>query len=192
MFKPTFLWAGLCLAVGLSAVAQAHVTLDQPQAAAGSAYKAVFKVGHACGEGQSTTAITVRVPEGFRGAQPVPKAGWTLRVQRAALAQPYEAHGRQVKDDVVEVRWQAQGPDNALPGAYYDEFVLRGTPAGPAGPLWFKVLQGCDGGQSDWAEVPASGTSTRGLKAPAALLEVLPPASTASPVAPAAPAAHVH
>jgi len=183
MFKATFLLAALGLNLGLSAGAQAHVTLDQPQAVAGSAYKAVFKVGHACGEGQSTTAITVRVPEGFRGAQPVPKAGWTLSVQRAALAQPYEAHGHAVKDDVVEVRWQAQGPATALPGAYYDEFVLRGTPAGPAGPLWFKVLQGCDGGRSDWAEVPASGTATRGLKAPAALLEVLPPAT---------PAAHVH
>ena len=104
----------------------------------------------------------------------------------------YEAHGHLVKDDVVEVRWQAQGPANALPGAYYDEFVLRGTPAGPAGPLWFKVLQGCDGGQSDWAEVPASGRSTRGLKAPAALLEVVAPAPVAAPSTPAAPAAHVH
>lgn len=194
MFKPVFFRAalGLTLTLGLSAAAQAHVTLEQPQATAGAAYKAVFKVGHACGEGQSTNAITVRVPEGFRGAQPVPKAGWTLSVQRAALAQPYEAHGHLVKDDVVEVRWQAQGPANALPGAYYDEFVLRGTPAGPAGPLWFKVLQGCDGGQSDWAEVPASGRSTRGLKAPAALLEVVAPAPVAAPSTPAAPAAHVH
>jgi len=189
MFKPVFLRAALGLTLGLSAAAHAHVTLEQPQAVAGSAYKAVFKVGHACGEGQSTNAITVRVPEGFRGAQPVPKAGWTLSVQRAALAQPYEAHGHQIKDDVVEVRWQAQGPANALPGAYYDEFVLRGT---PAGPLWFKVLQGCDGGQSDWAEVPASGRSTRGLKAPAALLEVVAPAPAAAPSTPAAPAAHVH
>ena len=194
MFKPVFFRAalGLTLTLGLSAAAQAHVTLEQPQATAGAAYKAVLKVGHACGGGQSTNAITVRVPEGFRGAQPVPKAGWTLSVQRAALAQPYEAHGHLVKDDVVEVRWQAQGPANALPGAYYDEFVLRGTPAGPAGPLWFKVLQGCDGGQSDWAEVPASGRSTRGLKAPAALLEVVAPAPVAAPSTPAAPAAHVH
>ena len=73
--------------------------------------------------------------------------------------------------------------------------MLRGTPAGPAGPLWFKVLQGCDGGQSDWAEVPASGSSTRGLKAPAALLEVVAPAAAvvpSAPATPAAPAAHVH
>ncbi|RUP30854.1 MAG: DUF1775 domain-containing protein [Curvibacter sp.] len=186
MIKPRSLLAGLCLAFGLGSAAQAHVTLDTPQAVTGSAYKAVFKVGHACAEARSTTAITVRLPEGFRGAQPMPKAGWELLVTRAPLAQAYEAHGRRVTEDVVEVRWQARSPSDALPAAYYDEFVLRGTVAAAPGPMWFKVRQDCDLGRSeDWAEVPASGSAARGLKAPAALLEVLP-------AAPAAAAAHVH
>jgi uncharacterized protein YcnI len=46
-------------------------------------------------------------------------------------------------------------------------------PAVP-GPLWFKVLQQCEKGEINWATVPASGTSTRGIKAPAALLELTP------------------
>jgi len=193
MFKPVFLRAALGLTLGLSAAAHAHVTLEQPQAASGSAYKAVFKVGHACAEARNTVGITVRLPEGFRGAQPMPKPGWELIVTRAPLAQPYEAHGRRVSEDVVEVRWQARSPDDALPAAYYDEFVLRGTVAAAAGPMWFKVRQDCDLGRSeDWAEVPASGNSTRGLKAPAALLEVVAPAAAVAPAAPAAPAAHVH
>ena len=45
---------------------------------------------------------------------------------------------------------------------------------GEAGPMWFKVLQTCEKGSIDWAEVPVSGTSTKGLKAPAALLEIIP------------------
>ena len=59
---------------------------------------------------------------------------------------------------------------------YYDEFVLRGqTPAQP-GPIWFKVQQLCEKGQWDWFETPVDpkSTSRAGLKAPAALLEVLP------------------
>jgi len=166
----------------LSALASAHVTLDQPQAVAGSAYKAVFKVGHACAGASLTTGITVRLPAGFRGAQPMPKAGWTAVVQRAALAEPYESHGRRISEDVVEVSWRANSADSALPTAFYDEFTVRGTLPAQAGTLWFKVRQSCDVGEVDWAEVPASGVSTEGLKAPAARLQV----------GPAAAPAHVH
>ena len=47
-----------------------------------------------------------------------------------------------------------------LPDAQYDEFVLRGQLPATPGPLWFKVQQLGPSGQLDWAEVPASGTST--------------------------------
>jgi uncharacterized protein YcnI len=39
--------------------------------------------------------------------------------------------------------------------------------------MWFKVLQTCEKGSIDWAEVPATGASTKGLKFPAALLEII-------------------
>ena len=42
-----------------------------------------------------------------------------------------------------------------------------------ASPMWFKVLQTCETGSIDWAQTPASGSSTKGLKTPAALLEVI-------------------
>jgi periplasmic copper chaperone A len=61
-----------------------------------------------------------------------------------------------------------------LPDEHYDEFVLRGQAPDKPGPLWFKVLQQCERGEWDWAQVPAVGTSTKELKAPAVLLEVLP------------------
>jgi periplasmic copper chaperone A len=59
------------------------------------------------------------------------------------------------------------------------------------GALWFRVLQVCESGRNDWSEIPASGTVTRGLKAPAALLEVTPPAAASSPQ-PASRSADVH
>jgi uncharacterized protein YcnI len=60
-----------------------------------------------------------------------------------------------------------------LPDAYYDEFVLRGGLPSTTEPMWFKVKQTCEKGNIDWAETPAAGTSTHGLKYPAALLEII-------------------
>ncbi len=60
-----------------------------------------------------------------------------------------------------------------LQDAWYDEFMLRGGLPGAAGPMWFKVLQTCEKGSIDWADVPASGLSTQGMKTPAALLEII-------------------
>jgi uncharacterized protein YcnI len=149
-----------------------HVVLQDGAAAAGVSYRATLRVGHACGS-SPTTAMRVTIPAGFNGAQPMPKAGWTLSTKVGKLAQPYEAHGTRYTDGVLEITWTANGPENALPADYYDEFVLRGTTPTAPGPIWFKVLQSCAQGANDWAEVPASGNSTKGLKMPAALLEVL-------------------
>ncbi len=159
-----------------SASAQAHVSLEEPKTTAGAAYKAVLRIGHGC-EGSATHTLTVRLPPGFRGAKPMPKAGWQISIQRAALAQPYQSHGRRVSEDVVEISWKATSRDTWLPDAHYDEFVLRGNAPELPGPAWFKVQQLCEKGQWDWAETPAEGQRTTGLKAPAVLLEVLPAAN---------------
>jgi periplasmic copper chaperone A len=156
-----------------AATAQAHVTLETPQVAAGAGYKAVLRVTHGC-EGSATHTVSVRLPAGFRGAKPMPKPGWTLSLAKAPLAQPYESHGRKVTEDVVEITWKANSREAWLADAHHDEFVLRGRAPEAAGPAWFKVQQLCEQGQWDWFDTPASGTSTRGLKAPAALLEVTP------------------
>lgn len=157
----------------LAAPALAHVVLHEPQAMAGSSYRAVFRVGHGC-DGQPTTGLRVYLPTGVRGARPMPKPGWTLSTRRAPLAEPYTSHGKTIREEVVEISWQAQGPQQALPDDWYDEFVVRLSLPAQAGLLWFRVLQSCGESVLDWHEVPAPGQSTRGLKVPAALLEVLP------------------
>lgn len=148
-----------------------HILLETRSAAAGSAYKAVFQVGHGC-NGSPTTGVSVQIPTGFLGAKPYPKAGWTLSTQRAKLAKPYVVHGKPVTDDVTLVSWTAASKEAALQEGNFDEFMLRGQLPDAAGPLWFKVLQTCDNGSNNWSEIPASGTATQGLKSPAALLEV--------------------
>lgn len=149
-----------------------HVVLQDSAAAAGASYRATFRVGHGC-ESTATTGIRITIPSGFNGAQPMPKAGWVVDTRKGKLEVPYESHGKTFTEGVVEISWTAKGAENALPDAYYDEFVLRGVTPKKPGPLWFKVVQTCEKGSNNWVEVPASGTSTKGLKSPAALLEVL-------------------
>lgn len=162
--------------------AHAHVVLDQRTATAGSYYRGAFRVGHGC-DGAATVAITIRIPGGVRGAKPMPKPGWIIERRVEKLALPYDSHGKTVTEDVVAITWRG-GP---LPDAFFDEFAIQTQLPATPGPLWFKVLQQCETGEIDWATIPASGTSTRGIKAPAVLLELLPaPAAAAS--TPAAPA----
>lgn len=168
MWKLCLLWAVWLT----SPMVFAHVVLLEPAALAGQSYRAALRVAHGC-EGAPTTALQVMLPPGFRGAKPMPKPGWTLSVQSTPLAQAYDDHGRRVTEDVSSITWSASTPAHWLPDAYYDEFVLRGSLPAQAGPLWFKVIQTCSRGRNDWVEVPPSGSSTRGLKSPAALLDVI-------------------
>ena len=154
---------------------QAHVVLSEPQAEAGSYHKASLRVGHGC-SGSSTTALIVQVPPGFQGAKPQPKFGWTVTSRRARLSQPYQSHGTTVTDDVVELRWTANSQAHALPDDQFDEFAFMSRLPEQAGPAWFRVMQQCEVGQNAWVDIPAQGTSTRGLKSPAVLLDI-----TASP-----------
>lgn len=160
--------------MGLFHSAWAHIVLAEPKATAGAYYKATLRVGHGC-NGSATQSLMVQVPVGFQGAKPQPKSGWVIQTRKAKLAAPYNSHGKTVTDDVVELRWTAASQNNHLPDEQFDEFAFMGRLPDNVGPMWVKVLQICESGQNDWSEIPVSGTSTRGLKFPAALLEVQSP-----------------
>ena len=162
-------------ALAFAGAASAHVVLEYQVAPAASSYKASFKVGHGCGE-SPTRQVSVQVPAGVLGVRPMPKAGWTVEIQRAKLAQPVTSHGRTVTEDVARVTWTARTPQDALPADQYDEFVLVGQLPAQAGPLYWPVSQVCESGRTDWVEVPKDGQKLSDLKSPAALLEVLPAA----------------
>ena len=152
-----------CALLTGTAAAWAHITLPPGGATVGSDYRAAFRVGHACKDANATAGIGVQLPSGFVLAHAEPRAGWKLDVQR----NPANA--------ATDVHWMAESPQNALPSKEPAEFVLTGKlPAAP-GPLWFKVLQTCDVGSVDWAQIPASGTSTDGMAAPAVRLTVVAP-----------------
>lgn len=182
----------LVLCTAVSGV-MAHVTLEQAQFEANAMYKAVMRVPHGC-ESLPTTALRVQLPAGFQGAKPMPKVGWVIQTKKEKLTKPYDNHGKQVTEDVTEITWTAQSPEYALRDSEYGEFIFRGRAAMPVGAAWFKVRQLCREGEKEgmnsWTEIPAQGTSTRGLKFPAALLHVHAPAP--APAAHTQGSAHTH
>lgn len=160
--------ASAALATVLAAVpAFAHVTLEVPQAAVGSTYKAVLRIPHGCGT-EATNTVRVQIPEGFYNVKPMPKAGWTLETVTGPYAQPYDNHGTQLTEGVTEIVWS--GGD--LPNEWYDEFVFRGTFAGTLEPgnFYFPTIQQCANGEEAWIDV--SGDENADMPAPS--VELVP------------------
>ncbi len=155
--------AATLLAV-VASPAFAHVTLETAEAPVGSGYKAVLRVPHGC-DGAATVAITLKVPEGFVSAKPMPKPGWTLDIKTGDYAKAYKLYGSDVKSGAVEISWSGGN----LPDNEYDEFVVRGTLAqslAPGATLYFPVIQTCTTGEEDWLDISGSedGTPAPGLK----------------------------
>ena len=167
-FIRVFLSYALCIGI-----ANAHIVLTDQLAMAGSYYKGTLRVSHGCGD-EPTPAIVVKIPAGFEGAKPQPKFGWALAIKKEPLSKPYSSHGKTITEDVGEIRWEANNKDFYLPNEQFDEFAFFTRLPAKSGPHWISVRQECTKGINDWLEVPASGTSTKGLKTPATLLELLP------------------
>lgn len=158
----------------LSPTALAHVGLEQPKAVAGSYHKLTFKIGHGC-DGSGTHTVKVSLPETAMGAKPMPKAGWKLDTTIAPLSKAYISHGKTIEKDVREVKWSG----GLLPDAFYGEFSIQVKLTDTPGKIYFKVTQLCEKGRWDWVEVPVEGQSSKGLKAPAPMLEVMTPETEA-------------
>lgn len=149
-----------CLAFLLApAMAEAHVSLEVGEAAAGKTYKAVLKVGHGCA-GEATTAIRVKLPPELSAARPQPKAGWTLETKSG------EAHatGHHHAAPVREISWTG-GP---LPDGWYDEFVfVAAIPAdAKPGSVYLPVVQQCGDKAARWIEAPGASGEEPGEPAP--------------------------
>lgn len=154
MKNPVF--GALCAsALALAAApALAHATLEQSEAPAGAAYRAVIRIGHGC-DGQATQTLRVQLPEGFYNAKPMPKAGWTLETVKGPYAQPFDNHGTPMTEGTREVVWS--GGD--LQDDWYDEFVIRGTVGADVTPgtvLYFSTVQECADGKEEWIDVTGS------------------------------------
>lgn len=171
MTTKTLALAG-ALTFAMTAAASAHITLEQGEAPAGAAYKAVLRVGHGC-EGAATTGLRIQIPDGVIEAKPMPKAGWTLETTKGAYAQPVELWGETLTEGTREIRWSG----GELPDDWYDEFVFRARLTdGLAGQtIHFPVIQECGDAVTRWIEIPAEGQDPETLEEPAPALTVTAP-----------------
>ena len=96
----------------------------------------------------------MRLPAGFTLLAVDARAGWSFTAG----------------DNTVS--WSADKPEHGVAAKERAFFVLKGRLPDKPGTLWFKVLQTCDVGSEDWAEIPTE----QGPKpaSPAAKLEVIP------------------
>jgi uncharacterized protein YcnI len=152
--------------------ASAHVTLEVQEARAGSSYKAIFRVPHGC-EGAATTKVTIRLPDGFISAKPMPHAGWRIETVKGDYSKPYDYHGTPLTEGLLEVSWSGGN----LPDEHYDEFVVRGTFAADVAPgmIYFPVVQECEGGAAErWIDIPEASKTADDYETPAPGLNILP------------------
>ena len=145
------------LALLTGTAAQAHIVLPAGGANVGSTYDAAFRVGHACKDAKTTTAVVVDLPKGFQFKEAVPRSGWTLTTSA----------------NNSTVRWTADSAASALPASEKTEFIVRGVLPSTAQTLYFPVQQMCDVGQAQWTQIPFKADAGAKLEFPAARLDVL-------------------
>lgn len=158
-------------ALCLSTAVQAHITLEQKEAAIGGSYRATFRVPHGCGN-SPTVRVRVRIPDGVVGVKPMPKPGWQLDLVKGKYDKAYAMYHGSVSEGVKEVSWSGRLPDD-----YYEEFVLSvylTDDLAPGRMLYFPVVQECENGVHRWIEIPADGKSAADYKEPAPGVMLLP------------------
>jgi uncharacterized protein YcnI len=132
-------------------VASAHVGTDKDEVAAGASTTLTFGIGHGCEE-SPTNSMKFQIPAAVLNAAPVVKAGWSIEVEKETLADAVEsASGEAQTDRTAVITFTAQ-EGYAVDHGYRDSFSLYFTAPEDLGPLFFKVIQGCESGENAWID----------------------------------------
>jgi copper(I)-binding protein len=140
--------------------ASAHVGIDPPVAETGVNWRGTVRVGHGC-DAAATTAVELKMPSGVTAVSAQAKTGWNVALTPR------------------QVTWTASQGQSLGP-ADSGDFPLELRVPAAAGPVWLTAIQRCGAASAEWSQVPAQGTSTEGMKAPAVLLQVMAPAEAAA------------
>lgn len=151
--------------------AAAHVVAAPGEAKAGSYSAIAFRVGHACGAGDTTLKLRVEIPDGVASARPQPKTGWTIDVEKEG-------------DKATAVTWAGRLPDDQ-----FDDFALLMklpplTEKAGARSLVFPVIQTCEKGESQWTEIPDPERPGEKLTRPAPTVRLIPAVAEQMPSMP--------
>lgn len=129
------------------ALASAHVTVQPPEAAAGSYAVVDVRVPNEKDD-QGTTKVEVQFPPGVASASYQPVPGWRTKVTTRPAAKPIDLHGERITDEVDTITWTGTGKEGVIaPGQFRDFPVSIRVPDGHEGTaVTFKALQTYAGG----------------------------------------------
>jgi periplasmic copper chaperone A len=153
----------------------AHAVFHPKEAESGSYHRAAIKIGHGC-QGAATVKVIIDIPESVHLVKPMPKSGWQIEIVKETLAEPYDSHGKLIKEDVRQLIWHS----GHLPDDYYDEFVFHMKLPTAVGKLYFPVRQICTEGENFWHEIPEGDFGHHGhhYSYPAPVLELIETSTT--------------
>lgn len=160
--------------LGLGAgVASAHVTVNPPDASAGSYAKLTFRVPTESATA-STVSLQVSLPTDHPftsvSLQPVP--GWTATTKTVTFNPPLQTGKFNLTEAVASVTWTADDGVGVKPGEF-QEFSLSVGPVPDVASLTFPAAQTySDGSVVEWNQVAAAGQDPHSLDHPAPLLTI--------------------
>jgi periplasmic copper chaperone A len=134
-------------ALALPAAAEAHVTLQPNEAAAGAFTVENVRVPNERDDA-ATTKVDVALPPGFVSASYQAVPGWTTKVTKSKLDQPIKTDDGTVTEQVSRITWTARSRKDAIQPGQFRDFPLSVQIPGKAGDtLTFKALQTYSNGE---------------------------------------------
>lgn len=152
------------MGLGLAGAA-AHVTIKPDTTAAGAYANLTVAFSHGC-DGSATTKLTITLPEPLVDAKPEIISGWKVEKVTETLDEPLTLdNGSSVTERIGQIVYTAETP---IEDGYLQKMDLSvQLPDAEGETLAFPVLQTCEEGETDWAEIPAEGQDPHSLEAPA-------------------------
>jgi uncharacterized protein YcnI len=127
--------------LAVPAAAQAHVTLQPKQAAAGAYVVESVRVPNET-DNATTTKVAVQFPAGFASVAYQPVEGWKAKVVKEKLATPVKTDDGEVTEGVKQITWTATSKAQGIAPGQFHDFPLSVQIPGKAGDtLTFKALQ---------------------------------------------------
>ena len=138
----SYIVGAVVAALALAPAADAHVTLQPPEAPAGGFTRLDVRVPNER-DNAGTTKVVVQMPPGFLSVSTEPVPGWDAELTMRQLDEPVEQFGEQVTEEVGRITFTADGEASAIkPGQFQDFGLSLAVPEGrPGSMLTFKALQ---------------------------------------------------
>jgi uncharacterized protein YcnI len=143
--------------LAVPAAAQAHVTLQPNQAAAGSFTVLNVRVPTER-DNASTAKVDVQFPAGFASASYEAVPGWKVRVIKKKLATPIQTDDGPITEGVSRMIWTRTSRSGGIKPGQFQDFPISVQIPGKAGDkLTFKALQTYSNGEVvRWIGAPGS------------------------------------